>query len=143
MAETLDTDPVVTNLRDVIQEVEEGLSEKSKVDKLFIQYIHMHDILFMNLHAERLGNWEQYIKSLKLMLPYFVASGHRNYTRSVALFIQEMETILDDFTKTAFAKGEWVIRRADKPYAAVSVDLAIEQSLMSFIKGNQGLTRGR
>ena len=33
--------------------------------------------------------------------------------------------------------------RSYRPYAGVSVDLAIEQSLMATLKGNQGLTHGR
>ena len=36
-----------------------------------------------------------------------------------------------------------MVRRTDKPYTGVSVDLAIEQSLMASLKGNGGLTRGR
>ena len=76
------------------------------------------------------------------MLPYFFATGHRPYARSVSLFIQEMESI-DDFTKQQFENGNFVVRRTSKAYAGISVDLAIEQSLMAFIKGNEGLTRGR
>ena len=74
------------------------------------------------------------------MLPYFAGAGHRAYTRSVSLFIQEMES-LDDFTKQQFEDGNFVVRRTEKAYAGISVDLAIEQSLMASIKGNEGLTR--
>ena len=92
------------------------------------------------LTYERLGNWSQYLSSLKLMLPYFAGTGHRASTRSVSLFIQEMES-LDDFTKQQFEDGTFVVRRTEKAYAGISVDLAIEQSLMASIKGNEGLTR--
>ena len=80
------------------------------------------------------------MSSLKLILLYFAGAGHRAYTRSVSLFIQEMES-LDDFTKQQFEDGNFVVRRTEKAYAGISVDLAIEQSLMASIKGNEGLTR--
>ena len=48
---------------------------------------------------------------------------------------------LDDFTKQQFKDGNFVGRRTEKAYAGISVDLAIEQSLMALIKGNEGLTR--
>ena len=96
----------------------------------------------MNLNSERLGDWEQYLISLKMMLPYFAASGHRAYTKCLSLYLQEME-LLDNTTKEAFGRGEWVIRRTDKAFAGVSVDLAIEQTLMASLKGNEGLTHGR
>ena len=42
-----------------------------------------------------------------------------------------------------FKQGHFVVRRSYRPYAGVSVDLAIEQSLMATLNGNQGLTHGR
>ena len=47
---------------------------------------------------------------------------------------------LDDFTKQQFEDGNFEVRRTEKAYAGISVDLAIEQSLMASIKGNEGLT---
>lgn len=132
--------PIVQNLIEVVGRVGNDLS--SGTNGLFLEYIKMFDILLRNLHAERLGNWSEYLISLKHMLPYFAGTGHRAYTRSVSLFIQEMDN-LDDFTKQQFESGGFVVRRTEKPYAGVSVDLAIEQSLMASIKGNEGLTRGR
>ena len=96
----------------------------------------------MNLHAERLGDWNAYIKSLKLMLPFFASSGHRNYTKCLYWFLQEIENLPPTITER-FVNGEWVVRRTAKAYSGVSLDLFIEQSLMSSLKGNQGLTRGR
>ena len=50
---------------------------------------------------------------------------------------------LDEYTISTFKQGHFVVRRSYRPYAGVSVDHAIEQSLMATLKGNQGLTHGR
>ena len=127
-AGALKDSPIVQNLIEVVGRAAKDLSLGT--NRLFLEYLKIYDILLKNLHAKRLGNWSEYLSSLKLMLPYFAGTGHRAYTRSVSLFIQEMES-LDDFTKQQFED------------AGISVDLAIEQSLMASIKGNEGLTRGR
>ena len=57
-------------------------------------------------------------------------------------FLEEMDD-LDEYTISTFKQGHFVVRRSYRPYAGVSVDLAIEQSLMATLKGNQGLTHGR
>ena len=103
----------------------------------------MYDILIKNLHAERLGNWEEYIQSLKLMLPYFAAAGHRAYTKCIYLFIQKMGE-LDPYTLNQFKEcGHFVVRRSNRPAAGISVDLTIEQTLMVALKGPGGFGHGR
>ena len=56
----------------------------SYLNKLWILYIEMVDLLYTNLMAECSGNWNMYLHYvLRLMLPYFAGTGHNNYTRSL------------------------------------------------------------
>ena len=48
------------------------------LNKLWILYIKMDDLLYMNLIAERSGNWSIYLHSLRLVLTYFAGTGHNN-----------------------------------------------------------------
>lgn len=50
----------------------------------------MIDILKKYLRAERTGDWNLQLISLKEMLPFFAAAGHNLYTKSVHVHIQEM-----------------------------------------------------
>ena len=43
----------------------------SKLNKLWILYVEMVDLLHMNLMAERTGNWNMYLRSLEAILPFF------------------------------------------------------------------------
>ena len=46
----------------------------SHLNKLWILYMEMVDLLHVNLMAERSGNWDMYLFSLKCMLPYFAGT---------------------------------------------------------------------
>ena len=103
----------------------------------------MNDLLVYNYISERTGNWNSYIESLKMMLPYLAATGHRNYTKSLYWFLQEMDS-LDVETKQSFEEDSgFVEQRTKTPFSRISPDLCIEQTLMASIKGNMGITRGR
>ena len=81
-----------------------------QLNKLWLLYIDMVDLLHTNLMAERLGYWDMYLKSLKEMLPYFAGCGHNNYTRSVYWFLLEMNK-LPIAVLEEFEKGLFVVRR--------------------------------
>ena len=59
------------NLLQIVQEKKDSLAENSDLYKLLVQYIDMYDLLLLNLHSERLGDWEGLKLSLRLMLPFF------------------------------------------------------------------------
>ena len=96
----------------------------------------------MNYHAERLGLWDDYVSSLQLMLPYMAGAGHRPYTKTLARWLDEIGK-LDADTLEFFQKGFFVVRRTERAFSGVSLDLNIEQTLMATMKGNGGLTHGR
>ena len=141
--DSLEKAPIVEDMTNLVKEIRSSVTVRSPVNELFLQYLDMYDILLMNIHAERLGDWKRYLRSLELMLPYMAAAAHRPYTKTLVMFPHDMENNLDDYTKAAFNRGEWVFRRTNKAFAGVSLDLGIEQHLMSVLKGHQGLTRGR
>ena len=101
----------------------------------------MYDTLIQNKDSERLGLWKENQASIRKIVPYFEATGHRQYFKTTARYLKAMEN-LDDHTKVLFDKGMWVIISTDIPYSGVPQDLLIEQTLMAGSKGNEGLTHG-
>ena len=61
--------------------------------KLWIQYLHLNDLLRQHLRAQKLGNWELYLDALYKMLAYFAAWGHNKYTKSLWLYLQQMNNL--------------------------------------------------
>ena len=85
------------------------------------------------------------LQSLFEMLPYFAASGHRLYLKSVHLYLQKMRELPRKHPEVYqhFKEGLHVIRRSAHCWSGLSPDLVIEQCLMSSVKMTGGLTRGR
>ena len=83
----------------VLQEVVALYSSKkdsiqtSRTAELWLQYMDMITILRNLITAERLGDWILYLETLKQMLPYLAASGHNLYTKSVLVFLNDMQDL--------------------------------------------------
>ncbi len=99
-----------------------------------------------NIHeAERTGKWDLHLKTMHEMLPYLAAAGHNNYTKSVHVYLHNMENLSEEHPTVFqhFQAGMHVGRRSDRYWAGLSQDLLIEQVLMRSMKTTGGLTRGR
>lgn len=116
-----------------------------RTPRLWLQYMHMVDILRNFIKAERTGNWQLHLACVKDMLPFFAASGHNLYVSSARLYLQAMTELESTAPEiySAFSNGLHVVRRSDRYWGGLSTDLVIEQVLMKNIKGCGGLTHGR
>lgn len=116
-----------------------------KTARLWLQYMEMIDLLRKFLKGERMGDWELHLQCLRDMLPYFAASGHNLYLKSVYIYLQKMLKLETQHPEVYrhFLNGLHVIRRSDRAWAGLSSDLVIEQCLIRSIKTTGGLTRGR
>ena len=116
-----------------------------RTGKLWFMYMKLIDIVRNFLRSERTGDWKLHLATLQNMLPYFAASGHNLYTKSVYLYLQKMWKLEDSNPDiySKFMDGLHVVRRLDRYWAGLSTDLVIEQVLMRSLKTTGGLTRGR
>ena len=64
----------------------------SRTAALWLQYMHLINLVCKFIHAERLGDWHLHISLLQEMLPIFAACGYNNYTKPVWLYLQQMST---------------------------------------------------
>ena len=58
-------------------------------------YMTLVSILRTFIRAGRTGNWLLYLQALQQMLPYLAAAGHHNYTKSLVLYLTQMEKLQD------------------------------------------------
>ena len=114
---------------------------------LWLQYMKMIDIGLQRqfIKSERTGNFSLILKTLQNMLPFFAASWHNLYTKSVYIHLQQMLKLETEHTDVfAFLNsGYHVVRRSGRYWTGLSTDLVIEQVLMRTIKTTGELTRGR
>ena len=129
--------------------------ENLRTAVLWIQYCEMI-LLRKFIKAERTGNWELHLQSVRDMLPYFAAAGHSLYAKSAYIYITSMQNLEDTHPEVfhQFKACHHVVRRSDQYWAGLSTDLVIEQVLqyhqllfqrltMRSVKSSGGLTRGR
>jgi hypothetical protein len=116
-----------------------------RIAKLWLIYLDMINLLHKFLEAERTGNWQMHLHTIRMMLPYLAAAGHNLYVKSVYVYLCEMQELEKNHPDVyaMFEAGHHVLRRSDRYWAGLSSDIVIEQVLMRSMKTSGGLTRGR
>ena len=139
---TLDDETLLSIHEKITQEKTELSKYPTAV--LWLQYMQLVDILRRFLKAERTGEWNLHLASVQEMLPYMAASGHSLYTKSLHLYLKDMQQLHETHpdVHSSFLRGFHVVRRSDRLWGGLSTDLAIEQCLMRSLKTTGGPTRG-
>ncbi|KAK6171914.1 hypothetical protein SNE40_018335 [Patella caerulea] len=145
------SDEAISSCGDAIQKVQQRIENRKTILKekpmgeLWVQYMTMVDLLRTFIHSERTGNWKLNLWCLSEMVYYFAATGHRNYAKSVQIFLQDMMELEKNnpVIYSMFDMGLFVIRRSNRFWAGLPKDLVNEHTLMRCMKWSGGLTRGR
>lgn len=140
-------DPLLKSVTEKLSSLLKIIEGRGPTAALWIQYFRMCTLMKNFIRAERTGDWELHLNSVRDMIPYFHAAGHLNYAKSAHLYYQDMLMLpnkmdQEEFEKFAL-KGYFTIRRSDKFWCGIWSDMTIEQVLMRAMKSYGGLTRGR
>ncbi|KAF7998623.1 hypothetical protein HCN44_011031 [Aphidius gifuensis] len=112
------------------------LKKNGPTAQLWIQYFESVTILLQYIEAERSGNWNLHLQSVRKMLPSFHAAKHFNYAKFAHLYLQDMAKLESVMTTDEFNKftrdSFFTIRRTDKSFNGVWSDMTIEQTLNRF-----------
>ena len=109
------------------------LAERSPTAKLWIQYIEYVETLKIFIRAERIGDWNLYLITVKKMLNLFAPTGHSNCAKSASFYLQLMMQLPSDHPwlyQCFIQKGYHTIRTSYWFWASLWTDLTIEQVLM-------------
>ena len=139
--EELTNNEYLLSMKNKIDHILNTASEKSKTAKLWVQYIHMVNLLKNFIRSERCGDWELHLECVRNMLPYFHASGHYLYAKSAHLYLQDM-ILLDKDTHQPLS-DYFTVCRTEKYFSGVWSDMIVEQTLMRSIHSVGGLSHGR
>ena len=115
--------------REVLDRIERQLEEeKRKMDghrtaQLWLQYMDMVDILRRFARAERTGNWHLHLRTLREMLPFLAAAGHNLYTKSIYIYLLQMQDLPFSHPEVfeSFSNGHHVVRRSERYWAGLSL----------------------
>ena len=135
-------------VKNMAQKFENELKKKEKkgdTAKYWLQYFNMVTLVKNFIEAERTGNWEKHLYTIKLMMPYFYASGHHHYSKACHIYLQEMSSLeekMDIFEYLKFTKdGYFTIRRSEKFFSGTWTDMVIEQTANRDFKVQGGIVQ--
>jgi len=79
------------------------------------------------------------------MLNLFAATGHNNYAKTCRLYVQSVTkfTMQHPEVVNQFMQGHHTVKRAERKWAGIWTDLAIEQVLMKSLKGRRSGVVGK
>ena len=120
---------VLCGIRHMIERQKEALKQ-SRNACWSLQYMDMMDILRRFIKAEQTGNWDLHVHTVRKMLPYFLAAGHRLYGKSAYVYLNNMLELESQHhgVHTSFKLGKHVIRRNDRyrPFIGISYRASVD-----------------
>ncbi|ELU05771.1 hypothetical protein CAPTEDRAFT_216916 [Capitella teleta] len=121
--------------------------ERSRTERLWLNYMEQVSLIKLFIYAERTGDWALHLNSIRQIIPYFHAAGHLAYAKSARIYLQQMQALQSTMNETEFGKftktGYFTIRRKDNLWGGIFSDQSIEQNLMRLLKTLGGITRGQ
>ena len=122
-----------------LMSVLEDLASKSRTTKMWVDaLIKPVFVMMLYVRAEREGDWPLHLHAVKLMLPYFFASGHINYARYGLYYLQSMESLPENVLKH-FMNGSHVMRHVQGLWNGIWSDMFIETTFMRYGHGKAGI----
>ena len=95
---------IKTNFRNLVQTSVERIDiTNSPMARFWLSYMEMVEILYMHYHAMCTQNWEEYLISIRMMLPWMFAYDSLHYSRYPSLYWSEMNNI--DEEKAFYARS--------------------------------------
>ena len=86
-------------------------------------------IVLTFIKSIRTRNWKMYVKSLKILCPWFFALNHHLYARWASVHIRDIETLEESGSDLIeeFAQGNFVVTKSRNRFSAIALDQNHEQ----------------
>ena len=101
---------------------------ESLMVSFWLSYLEMVEILFLQYHSIRAKNWEKYLLSMRLIMPWMAAYDSIHYGCYLPLYWSSMKVLPAD--KTSFMKaGMFTASLTRKPFSGFLNDQWIETTM--------------
>ena len=117
------------NFQNLVQTSVERIDIKnSPMARFWLSYMELVEILYMHYHAMRTQNWEEYLTSIRMMLPWMFAYVSLHYSRYLSLYWSDMNNLDEE---KAFYKrsGLFSASMSGRPFSALPHDQWIEMTM--------------
>lgn len=101
-----------------------------------MQYFECISVALQFLEADRLGNFNLHLQTVREIMPIFHVSGHFASAKYGQMYLQNAEALCEVMPEDEYHlyadSGFFTIRRSDKPWSGVWSDMMIETTLNRF-----------
>lgn len=96
--------------------------------------------LLQFVRSERTANFDLYVETLTLFLPWFFALDMTNYARWASVHVRDLANLPEKHPDLyyEFQRGRFVARKSIRPFSAIALDQAHEQ-VNARLKGDGGI----
>lgn len=121
---------------------EEWCNDKKKNHPQFAywdQVLHLELSMLELMHSFRTANFEQYVNTLKDLVPWMFALNHTNYARWLSVHIRDMSSLHLKHPEVfkQFCEGAFVVQKTSRTFSTIALDQAHEQC-NALVKGDGG-----
>ena len=109
----------------------------SPMARFWLSYMEMVEILYMHYHAMRTQNWEEYLTSIRMMLPWMSAYDSLHYSRYLSLYWSGMNN-LDEEKALYMRSGLFSASMSGISFSALPHDQWIEMTMNKGLKMKGG-----
>jgi hypothetical protein len=116
-------------------------SQKSETFAYWENFVQMVYLLRDLIRADREGNWNLHLNSLKSILPMFATFDRTNYLRWASLYMEDMMKLEETAPELyqSFIAGKFVVKRTPGQFKAVGADMCLEQTINRSQKSTAGI----
>ena len=123
-----DIDNLITNLFTHV--------ETSPMEEYWRDFLSMTDALMQNVHAVHICDWDDYVSSLRAMLPWMVVYDNNKYGRWLSDFWAMLTTLPSD--QLSFLRTDFSQSMTGNPYSNMAWDMWIECTMNKGSKMKSG-----
>ena len=128
-----------TDVADNFTEWCEKREAESPLFKFWFLTLQLQISLCLFVRSLRKGDFKLYISVLTHIIPWFFAMDRINYSRWLPIHLRDMTMLHETHPEIAdeFQRGNFVIRKSDRPFSSMPIDQAHEQN-NALVKGEGG-----
>ena len=102
--------------------------------------LYLELVLLEFVRSIRSGNFDLYINSLKLIVPWMFSLYHHNYARWLPVYISEMHYLQKNHpcVHNEFSRGKFIVQKTNRKFLRIDLDHNHEH-LNTNVKGTSGV----
>ena len=120
-----------------------AFTKESEMFCFWYSFLTLMENILCIIYATRTGDWELYVESIRLLLPWTFAYDRQNYARYLTLHFMEMLHLEENhkFVYDEFMKGRFSVQLSDNnPFGQQEADKVIETTINKDTKTPGGTT---